>query len=311
MNVWKIAPGDHASDWELFRDAECIGIGWLPEYDYRDFSSAAEVLASLEHEHGVRAKGAGKGAADMVWAFTNELNSGDIVVANDAYNRIVGVGRVRSNYIWPTSRKNPLADDETTHRHHIRRVDWLIAKPVDIRPLPSKKYFFVQQTLKLLRPDEAGWIADAYLSEYAAGTKLARQVVDLLGQPASRATRPAPDLPHPKTIRVECTTYRILRDTELARRVKRWHKFRCQICGDFIELTDGTRYAEAHHIKPLGGEHKGPDVAGNILCLCPNHHAECDYGTIRLSMKTLRHADNHLVDPSFIKYHNKEIFGKV
>ena len=97
------------------------------------------------------------------------------------------------------------------------------------------------------------------------------------------------------TQRIESTTYRILRDTGLARRIKMLHDFQCQICGLAIELSDGLRYAEAHHIQPLGDPHDGPDVAGNIIVLCPNHHAMCDYFAITIDPSTLRTHPEHLL----------------
>ena len=42
------------------------------------------------------------------------------------------------------------------------------------------------------------------------------------------------------------------------------------------------RYAEGAHIRPLGYPHDGPDVLGNVLCLCPNDHVRFDYGAIWL-----------------------------
>jgi putative restriction endonuclease len=36
------------------------------------------------------------------------------------------------------------------------------------------------------------------------------------------------------------------------------------------------------HIKPLGRPHNGLDVDGNVLCLCPNHHAQLDKGGITI-----------------------------
>lgn len=64
-------------------------------------------------------------------------------------------------------------------------------------------------------------------------------------------------------------TYRILRDTKLARQIKLLNYHRCQLCDNLIVLTDGKNYSEAHHIKPLGRPHYGPDIAGNIIVLCP------------------------------------------
>lgn len=126
-------------------------------------------------------------------------------------------------------------------------------------------------------------------------------------RPSWRPTIEATDLGCPKPGRVETTTYRILRDTELARQVKLLHKFRCQICGHTIVLPDGRYYAEAHHIRPLGTPHNGPDVIGNILCLCPNHHAELDYGVTTIELSTVRRTNEHSIDPSYVKYHNQVI----
>ena len=134
--------------------------------------------------------------------------------------------------------------------------------------------------------------------------------------PASRA--PSPQAPPPETPkaadmgdpapRCETTTYRVLRDTALAREVKRWHDYRCQVCGETIELPNGERYAEAHHIRPLGSPHNGPDRAENILCLCPNHHVEFDYGIHHLEMAELRSVPQHQISAEHVAYHNERIW---
>lgn len=129
--------------------------------------------------------------------------------------------------------------------------------------------------------------------------------------PVSIAQTPlAQDLLEPSNPdRVAATTYRILRDTELARQVKILHGFKCQICGDSILLPDGKSYAEAHHIRPLGSPHEGPDIAENILCLCPNHHVMLDYGAIPINAVELRHVAGHSVGDPFVAYHNSQISG--
>jgi hypothetical protein len=117
------------------------------------------------------------------------------------------------------------------------------------------------------------------------------------------------DLEPPLPDRVRMETYRILRDTEVARRVKRMHQYKCQMCecNYTMQLPNGTGYAEAHHIQPLGGNHKGKDVIGNILCLCPNHHAELDYGIRAISLATLHCIDGHEIGKQYVEYHNREI----
>lgn len=107
--------------------------------------------------------------------------------------------------------------------------------------------------------------------------------------------------------RVKQEVYRILRDTALARTIKRWHQYKCQICGERLQLKEGKYYAESHHIKPLGFPHHGPDIPGNILCVCPNHHALLDYGAISIERSRLRTHPKHEVDLRFIQYHNDHL----
>lgn len=110
--------------------------------------------------------------------------------------------------------------------------------------------------------------------------------------------------PEPST-RHLLSTYRILRDTALARRIKAENNYMCQICNKQILLIDDNPYAEAHHVKPLGGPHDGPDHPGNIICVCPNCHVKLDYGVIKLDQEIL---NNVLTE--FIKYHNEVVCKK-
>jgi 5-methylcytosine-specific restriction protein A len=104
---------------------------------------------------------------------------------------------------------------------------------------------------------------------------------------------------------------RIVRDTQIARRVKIIHNFCCQICGSTLDLGNGSLYAESHHIKPLGFKHQGPDIVENILCVCPNHHALLDYGAIPLNLKDLRITPGHLFSEQYIDYHNTKVYKQV
>ena len=117
------------------------------------------------------------------------------------------------------------------------------------------------------------------------------------------------DMGAPIPERVETTICRIIRDTALSKYVKILHKFQCQICGYTIELPGGGRYAEAHHIKPLGEKYNGPDVIGNILCVCPNHHAELDNGVSTITISTLICSKGHVVDSQYVDYHNRYIYN--
>jgi predicted restriction endonuclease len=125
-------------------------------------------------------------------------------------------------------------------------------------------------------------------------------------------TPKAIDLNEPaEAIRTQCTIYRVLRDTALAREIKAIHNNKCQICGNSLQLGNGALYAEAHHIKPLGSPHNGPDVRGNILCVCPNHHVLLDYGAIKLDVSSMRFCAEHCAESIYTDYHNSLLFGKI
>jgi putative restriction endonuclease len=121
--------------------------------------------------------------------------------------------------------------------------------------------------------------------------------------------------------RAETTVQRIVRSTEVIRKVKRLHGHRCQICGAAIALDSGE-YAEGAHIRPLGKPHNGPDTASNVLCLCPNDHVRFDYGAIVVDEQLivldnstgaeighLRTAKGHPVDSVQLAYHRAR-FGR-
>lgn len=112
-------------------------------------------------------------------------------------------------------------------------------------------------------------------------------------------------------VRAKQLTYRILRDTPLAREVKLLHRDQCQLCGEVLWVSPSQTYSEAHHIIPLGGKHNGPDVASNIIVLCPNHHALCDYGAILLDRASIRPAAGHYISDESLAYHNDQIAGAV
>ena len=106
-------------------------------------------------------------------------------------------------------------------------------------------------------------------------------------------------------------SYRILRDTAVARDVKIMHSYMCQICDDRIEIGSGKYYAEVHHIKPLGIPHNGPDIRGNVICVCPNHHVQLDYGVIPLNKELIKTTEGHEILDEYIEYHNKHIYKKI
>jgi hypothetical protein len=155
------------------------------------------------------------------------------------------------------------------------------------------------------RPEDdfAWWITEVEKSKQFDWSSY----LPLSSRPVPPATPSAVDLNAPPE-RFETIIYRVIRDTLLSRRIKEAHNYECQICGATIELSDGSRYIEAHHIKPLGNPHNGPDIETNIICLCPNHHVQLDYGAIALDKAAIRTTHQHYIGDEFLAYHNATIF---
>lgn len=110
--------------------------------------------------------------------------------------------------------------------------------------------------------------------------------------------------------RQSVTIDRIIRDTEISRKIKELHNSKCQICGKSLGLGGNRFYAEAHHIKPLGSPHNGPDTPENIICVCPEHHVLLDYGAIKLTRGNITIEEGHQVSDEYISYHNSVIWPK-
>ena|GEM_PF-1257096 len=116
-----------------------------------------------------------------------------------------------------------------------------------------------------------------------------------------------------------------LRDTFLATEIKRRYAKVCQVCRSPLRLSQGECYAEAHHLKPLGSPHFGPDVVGNIVVLCPNHHVMFDRGVATIVPDTLtiqHHLPSvfpksarlyleswHVLNQKYLEYHHRKVFA--
>jgi putative restriction endonuclease len=122
------------------------------------------------------------------------------------------------------------------------------------------------------------------------------------------------------TTRIETTVQRLVRSTAVVRAVKKLHDYRCQMCGETLDVGSSL-YAEGAHIRPLGRPHDGPDAEANVLCLCPNHHVLFDYGVIVItddldvveaatgsSIGALRSTRGHRPAAAHLAYHRQR-FG--
>jgi putative restriction endonuclease len=138
----------------------------------------------------------------------------------------------------------------------------------------------------------------------------------LKATPDSESVVPTPPPPPGQPPRVPTTVQRIVRSTGVAQGVKEAHGYRCQVCGNRIDLPGGKQYAEAAHIRPLGLPHNGPDAPSNVLCPCPTDHVRFDHGAIHVDpsghiidtltgkmLGSLRTIPSHVLDPAELTHH--------
>ncbi|MEV6031486.1 HNH endonuclease [Nonomuraea sp. NPDC052116] len=161
-----------------------------------------------------------------------------------------------------------------------------------------------------VRSQASAYLLSQYFPDEDQNALLTRVGMDTVGD---EPPPPPEDLRTPE--RRPVTVRRIIRDNALSRLVKSLHDHTCQICGTRLLLPHG-QYAEGAHIRPLGSPHDGHDVAGNLLCLCPNDHVLFDQGAITIkddltvvnqltgeSRGALRTVPGHDVDPQYLAYH--------
>lgn len=89
-----------------------------------------------------------------------------------------------------------------------------------------------------------------------------------------------------RTSRSQSITNKIDRNIALAEKIKEFYNYTCQICNQYLEKPNGG-IAVGAHIKGLGRPHDGPDDLSNMLCLCPNHHAQFDAFSLYIDSRTL------------------------
>jgi len=112
INYWKIAPGRNAKHWDKFIEKGIIAINWSK---YNDLGS----FRDLSKEEIAEQLGLNVASSNVVYAFdviVNQINIGDYIVANKGKNKIVGIGKVISDYVY---------DDSEPINRHQRKVEWI------------------------------------------------------------------------------------------------------------------------------------------------------------------------------------------
>ncbi|MCK9329472.1 MAG: AAA family ATPase [Candidatus Cloacimonetes bacterium] len=114
QNYWLISPGEKASLWQEFYSNGIIGIGWDALKSLSHFKDKDDIVNKMIDIYG--GTGSKKNNATSCWNFFKDMAIGDYIFVKDGTRKIIGYGRVTSNYKFDDSRKE---------YKHIRSVNWL------------------------------------------------------------------------------------------------------------------------------------------------------------------------------------------
>jgi 5-methylcytosine-specific restriction protein A len=126
------------------------------------------------------------------------------------------------------------------------------------------------------------------------------------------------------TRKITSTFQRVIRDSVVGKSLKNLYEYNCQVCGYTIETSSGKRYAEVHHLRPVGKPHNGKEGKPNAIVVCPQHHAMFDLGIIAVNPTTFKiehwnhsaieHGTSfnlkHKLEESNLRYHYTKIFKR-
>jgi predicted Mrr-cat superfamily restriction endonuclease len=142
---------------------DAVGRGIITvEFSANDVTglSVDEIAKQLE---GTKSRTAVNRLAEMLFAFANELEKGDVIISSDRARRQVVVGRVAGPYEWVEAEVIPA-------QHHTRLVDWKARWGWDDLPAPVKNTVLHYQRTVLKFPDQESALA---LAEEAEASGLA------------------------------------------------------------------------------------------------------------------------------------------
>ncbi|MDL2226918.1 EVE domain-containing protein [Deltaproteobacteria bacterium OttesenSCG-928-M10] len=112
IKYWIYAPGRDAMLWNQYLEQGVIGLGWNEIGDLSHYDSKSNIRAALEQTY----DGASSiQSANMLWAFSREMNIGDIVYVKKGRSKVIGRGVIQSDHYF---------DESSGEYHHLRKVQW-------------------------------------------------------------------------------------------------------------------------------------------------------------------------------------------
>ncbi len=281
-SIWKIAPGEHADNWDICREGSCIVVGWEGIGNFKQYEDEGAIFRALKKEYGKR-KGCGKGAARSIWRFVREIRPLDVIVANRGESSVVGIGVVHGEYLHPNHPENPVPVPPMGEwwRRNARLINWRIKEEVELH----KPNIFVASTVQRLTTYQCAQIRKAYLKRFP---KLKATLNDLFDGQVAESDGDSSDAvqSHGATnaasesdiegLKTEVILLQSKRSQKLRKKALALAKGVCCVCGrDFSKLLSGKgkRVLQVHHTKQLAAR-TVPSVTKvkDLAVVCANCH---------------------------------------
>lgn len=111
---WLLSPGEHNYMWGDFEQNNIIGIGWRELGDLKQYNSKREIAETIKEMRELENNPSNAALANYQFAF--EMKIGDYVLIKAGIKKLIGLGKITSDYIYDPSRDG---------YHSIRNVEWL------------------------------------------------------------------------------------------------------------------------------------------------------------------------------------------
>jgi len=114
VNYWIFSPGSDASFWEEFLDDQIIAIGWDDLGNLLDYASKDQLKQALINLYNYETNP--YNATNANYEFAQEMKIGDIVICKKGRNKLIGYGKIVSDYFF---------NDDREELKSCRKVKWI------------------------------------------------------------------------------------------------------------------------------------------------------------------------------------------
>lgn len=163
VNYWIFSPGSDASFWEEFLDDQIIAIGWDDLGNLLDYASKDQLKQALINLYNYETNP--YNATNANYEFAQEMKIGDIVICKKGRNKLIGYGKIVSDYFF---------NDDREELKSCRKVKWIKSGEWNV------DHTLVMKTLTNIT---------AYLADNDSSYKYYQKLIDIMNSDTSTIFR--------------------------------------------------------------------------------------------------------------------------